>query len=332
MVALTGDPITAAARERARAGAWREVVRMLEPIADSRSTDAAFVTLYGEALVRTGREREAVDWLHATGPVLANGGDGASYRRVLNLLGVALFALGDLDGAAHAFERALELANRAEDLLVMARATNNLGAIANLRGEHDAAQWHYGLAIPIYQRLGEPRGLAESHHNLAITCRDRGRLAEADEHERRAIDYALVAEAPRLVAMGRVGRAEVALRRGDPALAEATARAAAADLNRLADPSNEADAYRLIGVAAAARNEFIAAGAAFERALGLARMHHHALVEAETLRDRAAARLESGDTHGAVEDGREALTLFARLGAREEIAVIEKWLNNLLRA
>lgn len=312
------------ARDLADTGAWAELVVLLQGNATAVAGDAELRVLLGESLVRTGREREARHWLEKILPSLVGRREDALHRRALNLLGVAAFALGDLDAAHAAFTSALEQATQADDVLMLARTSNNLGAIANLQARHESALLHYRIALPAYQRLGQRRGLAETYHNLAITYRDLGSLAEADENERRAIDHAAGDVAPRVAAMGRIGRAEVALRRGDPQLAEETARRAAEKLEDLNDPLNQADAYRLVGTACTAMERFTDAHASFERALSIAAARGHAIVEAETRRDRAEAFARMHDDERARNDANAAIAIFRRLGAVKEVEALER--------
>jgi len=307
-----------AARQRAEAGAWREVADVLMPCAASGALSGEDALLYAEALVRSGEQRSALTFLRDSLAEVEGAAAPRVLRRAANMTGVAAFALGELEEAEAALSVALDLASRDDDPRLLAQATNNLGAIANLQGRYEDALWHYRLALPTLQRIGQPRMLAEAYHNLAITYRDIGQLEEADEHERRAIEHATDGGAPRLVAMGRVGRAEVALRRGDAALAETTARMAQEELSQLGDPQNEADAWRLIGAACTAQRRHAEARDAFAHALDIARAKGHALNEAETLRDRAALRLAEGDVPSAREDARAAIAIFERLGATRE--------------
>ena len=323
------DLLFADARARAGDGAWREVRALLEPREGDLAADGEITVLYGEALMRSGDERRARDWLVAAEPQLVLNGDRAAHRRAVNMLGAACLALGDLAPAAEAFGRALELATQDDDLLVLARATNNLGAIANLQGDRERALWHYRLALPTFQRLGQQRGLAASYHNIAITFRDLGELDEADENERRAMEYATDGEVPRLAAMARVGRAEIALRRGDARLAEATARLAVDEFTRLGDLLNEGDAWRLTGAACAAQHHDDEALAAFARALAIARQHGHALTEAETLRDRSEVLSRRGERILALEDAHAAIALFEKLGATAEVEALSSRLEEL---
>jgi tetratricopeptide (TPR) repeat protein len=316
------DDLTRRARELASAGAWPEVVRVLEGVSSGAAGTSELQLLRGESLMRVGDARAARAWLREIMIGLVGRGDRAAHRRALNMLGAACFFLGELEEAADAFAAALEMASEEDDLLIFARATNNLGAIANLRGHHESALGHYRLAVPTYQRLGQRRGLAESYHNIAITYRDIGDLDEADEYERRAIDYAGDGVEPRVAAMGMIGRAEIALRRGDPQFARGASERAAAELERLHDSVNEADAHRLTGAAEAALGRIDEAERAFERALSIARSGGHALTEAETLRDRAQARLKQGRRGESRVDAEAATALFQRLGATTEVEAL----------
>ena len=318
------DGLTQRARELSRAGAWRDVLRLLEKALPANGDAGELELLYAESLLRVGRDREACERLRGVVSAMSDRGDRATHRRALNLLGAAAFALGELDEASAVFTTALELASQHEDYLLLARATNNLGMIANLRGEHDQALGHYRLAVPTYQRIGQRRGVAESYHNIAITYRDIGALEEADEFEVRAIDYAADGVAPRVAAMGMIGRAEIALRRGDPQFAHGTSERAAAELERLDDLLNEADAHRLAGTAASAMGRYADGEAAFERALSIARERGYALVEAETLRDRAKSLVARRLYVAARRDAESAMKVFMRLGAASEVAELRR--------
>jgi tetratricopeptide (TPR) repeat protein len=318
-MSISSEGSLATARALAKAGAWRELSDLIEPLTgDPGSLSGELIVLYAEALARVGSDRQACEWLTLSEPALIASGDHYAHRHALNLLGVALFGLGRLDDATQAVGRALDLANQADDLLLFARAANNLGAIANLQGRYEAALSYYRLSIPVYQRLGNCRGIAETHHNMAITFRDLGELDHADEDERMAGEYAADGVSPRVVVMSRIGRGEIALRRGDARLAEMTARSALLELQELDDPINEADASRLLGAALADQGRRAPALEAFARALSLARERGHVLTEAETLRDRATVFAQEGAMEAAREDARRAIGLFDSLGIAVE--------------
>ena len=318
IAAPSPDDLVATVRARAAAGEWADVRALLASHEGEARIHPELVTTRAEASLRTGNPREAHAWLIETFQGLERSGDRAQLRRGLNLLGVAHTELGALDDAESTFDRAAQLGWTDGDELLVARATNNLAAIAHVRGRRDVALALYALALPTYQRLGSARGLAESYHNLAITLREQGELDRADECEQRAIEYARDAGAPALAAMARVGRAEVYLRRDDAVMAEATARLAARELADAADPIREADALRVAGVASTRLGNISAAREGLDRAVSLARAHGHMLIEAECLRARADAAVAAGEHGLAREDLETAAELFHRLGASDD--------------
>jgi tetratricopeptide (TPR) repeat protein len=320
MIAFGGtDDIRVTARSHAARGDWG-AVRSLLAGATLAGYEPELVLLGAEAELRLGAPRTAAERLRDAFAVIARSGDGASLRRACNLLGAAAFELGDLTESHAAFSRALELANADGDHLLVARATNNLGAIANLRGDRSAALAHFHLAIPAYQQLGHAVGLAECCHNIAIAYRDDRRIEEADEYERRAIEYARESGSQMVGAMARAGRAELSLLRGDPRMAELGALMAASEYRRLADPIGEADALRLAGEARTAFGAFDRALVALDQAVALASAHGAALIRAEALRARAEAAFGHGDRIVAVADARAARDAFEQLGAADEVA------------
>lgn len=309
------DELLPTVRRFAAAGDWESVRRLLRENEAAARAHPELATLRAESELRTGRAREAYQWLRAVLSEVSRSGDRAALRRATNQLGVAEFELGALDEAERVFGAALDLARADGDDLLVARATNNMGAIADVRGRRDEALLLYQLAIPAYQRLGHVAGLAESCHNMAISYRHLGQLGRSDEYEQRAIGYASDCSNAPLLALARLGRAEVSLQSGDARLAEVGAQLAAHEFAAIPDPIREADALRLLGAARVTLRKIADAAEALARALAIARDHGSALVEAETLRTRAELSVVSGDTDGAIRDATNAAMIFDRLGA-----------------
>jgi tetratricopeptide (TPR) repeat protein len=318
--------LLAAARAHAVAGGWDDVRRTLASHDDVVLSHPELATLRAEAELRTGHPREARTWLTRALPKLQLSGDRAALRRAVNYLGVADAELGALDEAQLVFSRVLEMAQHDGDDLLLARATNNLGTIANMRGDRAKALTLYQLAIPAYQRLGNTNGLAESYHNIAISYRCLGQLARADEYEQQAMHFAREARSPRLLALGRLERAEISLRSGDAALAEAGARRATSEFETLGDEIRKGDALRLVAAAALSLARLDAARESIETAVALARRHGSALNEAEALFVRAQLGVASQEKEQAGDDARGALAIYERLGAAAERATVEDWL------
>jgi tetratricopeptide (TPR) repeat protein len=315
MVHITMELLRANAGAHAASGDWLGLRELLADHDDVAARDAQLATLRAEAELRTGRPRQAHDWLGVVLHEIQRSGDRRSFRTGLNLRGVAELELGELDRAEQTFARVLELARNDGDELLTARAWNNLGALADMRDGFDDAIAAYEHAIPLYQRLGDPRGLAETHHNLAISHRHRGHLHEAEHHERQAIGYASETRNAILEALARLGLSELALERGDAQLAEAMARHATKRFVASNDPLREAEALRVLAAACLAQHKVSAAAEALQHACRLAVANGARLLEAEIRRLTAELLLEADDKEQARREANEAARLFEEVGS-----------------
>lgn len=320
------------ARARVASGAWGDVRTLLASREAEVRLQPELIALLGEAYLRTHAPREACDWLDRANHELRRAGDRIALRKAVNLAGVARFELGELDDAERAFHGAFTLGRLDDDHLLLARAINNLGLIANVRGRHAEALALYRMALPSYQRLGQPRGIAETYHNLAITFRDLGDLERATDCEWRAIEFARQAPDDRLVAMAETGLAELQLLDGDAALAEARATRGARTFERIDDAQGEANALRIAGLAAARLDKYDIAREALDRAVALASERGYALVEGECRHTRAQLALARGDFDDARSDASAALEIFERLGSSSEAWAIRLWIDTQLDA
>lgn len=316
-----------ACRRHAAAGTWRALCDALAASRAEASQSSTLIPLYAEALMRTGDPRSAQRWLTEHQTVLRLGGDRSALRRAANLSGAASLELGEVDDAQGSFEVALDLGRRDGDDLLIARVTNNLAVIATIRGRHAEAMGLYASAIPAYQRVGNVNGIAESHHNMAIALRKLHQLEAAEDHERRSAEYARQVPNERLVALTLVGRAEIALLRGDAVLADVSARRAAQDLAAIPDPARQADAIRLSGVARWTMGQAGPARLALDEAVALAAAHGSLLIEAESRWARVQVAQAQGDTLAAMADAERAASMFEQLDAHLELTAVNTWLH-----
>ena len=307
-----------AARADASRGRWSSARDHLEPLQASLGTRPDAQVLYGEALLRTGRPAEAADWLSRALPSVARDDDRVRLRRSHLLAGAAGFQLGALDEASVHFDRAVELALADGDDLVAAQATNNLGAIADIRGERLGALSRYRAAVPAYQRLGHVLGLAETFHNMAITYREQGDLVKAEELELDAVRYAQSIGDARLAALAHLERAVIRLRLGDNAFAAAIAEQARGEFARLELGAHEADALRVHGLARLDAGDAASALNDLDAAVHLVDRSPSLYIEAECYRDRARVLLALERRENARADASRALEYFERLRAPRE--------------
>ncbi len=307
-------------RQLAADGQWADLDAAFQALHEGDSLVPEALVLRGECLLRLGRDRDAASWATRAISAITARRDRTATRALWNQLGVALFFGGDLDRAEAAFERTLALARQDGDELLVARACNNVGMIANIRGKRDVAVGHYQLAIPAYQRIGHTRGLAETYHNLALASRESNQLDAAEAYERHAIEFAGLAGNEQLRVMGAIGLAETALLRGDAPLAERLALRAAMLSAERNDRASEADGFRVSAAACRTQGKYNDAAQMLVLAGEAAHESGVALIEGEVAWERAQLEQVTGN-EGWRAQARNALETFDRIGSAQADAV-----------
>lgn len=88
--------------------------------------------------------------------------EAAAWRAV----GIAAARLADLDAALAALSRARRAAQRADDAMLAAAITNNMGAVLHLQGRYARAREEYAESLSFYERVGAKRQIASLWINL----------------------------------------------------------------------------------------------------------------------------------------------------------------------
>lgn len=303
---------------------WSEIRDRVAGLDDGElMADAKLAYGVAEALMHLGDMDRALPLVLAAESQFRAGHDHVHLLPALNLAGAIQFELGDLEGAEERFSDLLELARERGDDEMSGRATNNLGAIAALRGDYERALSLFRLCIPPYQKVGFLAGLAQTAHNLGIVHRDLGYWREAESHYQDALRRARQLEDERLAAMARVGRAEISHLRGDAVYAMAEARHALQSFVQVGDELGRADALRLLAAIAVKRKDWQDASSNLQAALRLARTHANPLLEAEILQVRADLHAGTGQVALTRADREAAAAIYRRLGAHKRQEEIE---------
>lgn len=289
---MNDRPVSDSLRNRAAAlatdGEWTALRELLaSQLTPVLLADPRLAYLAAEALYHTGRMAELAEYAEAYEEAARDAADLAGTMKALNLGGIAAFELGRTSDAEVRFDLLMELAEAEGDQDMLARAANNLGALANLKGRRHEAIAYYNLAIPLYAKLGQVRGLAQSHHNLGMSYRDLDLLDDSVDEYKRSVVLAYRIDYVPLVAMATTGRAESELRRGDGALARELVVRGLQMARDVGDPISEAEALRVCGLtyAKSPGGDLDKARLDLEAALELAHATGNALLEAEVERD-----------------------------------------------
>lgn len=329
MHAPLDDTLRSTVESLAGAGDWNGLYELLrDETYGDLLTDGDTAYGFAEALYHTGRMGELSAYATAYEEAARGASDLDGIMRALNLAGIAAFELGDTVGARARFDSLMELAEASHDEEMLGRAANNLGAIANLKGRHHEALAYYHLAIPLYQRLGQPRGIAQTYHNLGLTFHDMGRFDDSVLSYLRATVVAEEIGYGPQVAMSTVGRAESEFRRGDAPLARRLAERGLELARSVHDPISEAEALRVRGIVRGAGGEDAAAIEDLELARHLARETGNTRLEAEIERDTGDLYVSAGRESEARASFETAVGLFESLGAAAAAGAVRERLES----
>lgn len=109
---------------------------------------------------------------------------------ILNRLGGICYQRDDLQQAAHYVTRSLELREKISDIVNVARSYNNLGLMKWKQGELDAALDCFNHAFRLQTNLGDVEGLISLNTNMGLIEIDRGQLADSEKYFKDALAIA----------------------------------------------------------------------------------------------------------------------------------------------
>ena len=195
LYSLTDDvpSLLTRATELERAGDWQTAASTLHVVyeASLRTSD---IPLLLEAVVRlghchrlAGRRDLATDMLElarALGRIHARPD---IEGRALNGMGVLMLDSGELKDAETLYRAANELGHQSGDDVLVGETEQNLGILADIRGDVDEARVRYETALLHLERAGSVRGRISSLNNLGLLHLYRGQFDAADEHFARAL-------------------------------------------------------------------------------------------------------------------------------------------------
>jgi putative nucleotidyltransferase with HDIG domain len=266
---------------------------------------------------RRGERGAAIALCEQSLAVATDVGDTVLAGEALNTLAGFDFESGAMNQARERFYRALELGGSSPEL--RGRIEQNLGILANIRGDHAEALAHYQQSLYAFQRTGDDHGCAIAYHNLGMVSADRAKWDEADEYFRRSLEIAAAVGDVHLTGLGLLNRSEVQVARQRYSDAKADAEAALRIFDRLGARLDKADAYKVIGRVYREMGQLALAEARLTAAIELAVGTHSVLSEAEASRELALLYQAMGRNQDALRLLSAAHRLFGRLDARLDL-------------
>jgi len=312
-----------AARERERVACLPEAIACYEAAiaAAERAGDSAVLAEALRRLAVVQRHRSEAASAHAlcqkSYEVARQAGNDLLAAEALNTLGGLHLSAGAPDEARRVFLEALELGGSSRE--VRARVEQNLGILANIRGELHEAIARYERSLDAYRDCGDEHGCALAYHNLGMVSADRGWLNAADCYFRESRALAERVGDVYLRGLCLVNHAEVDVMRQRFENARQKAEEALALFDQLGARSAKADAYRVIGIVYRETGRIVLAESRLRSAIELAVAAGAALGEAEASRELAVLYQAMGRNQDALRLLNTASRLFQRLDARADL-------------
>lgn len=243
-------------------------------------------------------------------------GDAALASEALNSLGVYDLGAGELAAARETFHSALRGASSPQ---LRGRIEQNLGILANIQGNLDAALAHYGRSLEAFLSCGDERGCAIAYNNLGMVSADRKLWGDAERFFGHSLEVATRIGDVHLRGLALLNQTEVfvARQRYDEALQSADA--ALAIFDQLGARANKSDAYRYLGVVYRETGRSALAESRLRAAIELAVEAGGVLEEAEASRELARLYQDLSRNQDALKLLNTAHRLFRRLDARRDL-------------
>ncbi len=239
-----------------RVGHWSDwlQVQTVALAAATRTGDKAAMARcrigLARAMIAAQRYADAHPHLEAARRLSAEIGDLSGEAFALQIISEVQSALGGDRAGLAALTEAIELYDKAANVLGAAAAHNNLAVRYTALRRFDEALRHGGQALRVFAAHGEINGLGAVHDTLGRAYHGRGDHAAAIEHLERAAGIKRTLGETYLEAMTLTDLGEVYAAAGDQAAAGRTWRQALALLERLDHPAAEEVRSRLARVEA----------------------------------------------------------------------------------
>jgi diguanylate cyclase (GGDEF)-like protein/putative nucleotidyltransferase with HDIG domain len=266
----------------------------------------------------------ALDCLEAAIAVAEAAYDDASAGHAINIEATVFFQQGALDDAERLFLSARERAQLGGERKLAAMTAQNLGVIANIRGDLPKALRFYESSLVDYRALGLARDVAVALNNLGMLHTDQQRWDAAESAYDEAAQISQVIGDLGVGTLVEVNRAEMWIARGEFAPAREACERAMALMRETKDDSASGEAHKLLGVITREEGDLSAAEAHFAAAEAAASHRKNLLLSAETARERADLHRRQGRNRDTLQCLNRAHRLFAELRAQRDLADIDR--------
>lgn len=249
-----------------------------------------------------------------------------------NALAAVYQSNGQLETAESLYHEAFEIAERIDDAALAVNVEQNLGTIANIRGDCERALERYQSALARYRAMGDTHGAARVLNNIGMAYVDMQRWEDAETAYDQALFSAEIHRDAETLGTVQLNRAELYVKCERYDDARTCCDQAFEIFGRIGSTSGLGETYKVYGAMYRASGKLHLAEAHLALVAELAQEADHPLLEAEAQRENALVLLEQGRKAEALKSLNRAHRLFTDLKARHALIDLDRQLDDLERS
>jgi len=291
----------------------------------STSTDAAqLLRLVARTYMLDANYAAGIDCATVALAVADLAQDERARGHAINMLAVLEWKRGNLDESSQLYMAARESAHRSNDARLAAMVACNQGVIANVRGEEDAARFHYESALRHARGAGMVEHAIVSLTNLGLLNTQSGHFDVAGRHLLEARELCSVAGDRSTLITVELHLAKLHIKQKKHLEARAACDRARAIVSQIGDPREAGEAQYVYGLVERASGDATAAEAHFLRAEEIALERSDLILQGEISRELADLYRTQGRNRQTMQRLNQSHRLFAQLRARRELADVDR--------
>jgi putative nucleotidyltransferase with HDIG domain len=317
------------------AGQWQSAIELYERVftssvkaGDTHHLIEAVLAL-GHSYRELGDTDQAREHYELTVTLAQLAEDPGQSSRALNGLAILHQSLGCIELAILTYGQARKLALVTGDGLLIGSVDQNLGTLANIRGQLAESTDHYRSALERFRAINHDRGVAGVLNNLGMLYVDLHHLDEAEDCLTEALSISKVMQDVVTESIVHTNRTELFIARGDAASARASCDEAFEISSKLGDHRIRADALKFYGIIYRETGKPHLAEIHLRQAIAVAAKYQNNLTEAEARRELALVLRAQERNREALESLNLALATFSELQAQQEQADVNRKVSQL---
>lgn len=323
------------ATSEARRGEWRPAIRTCEEIyrrsIQLKDQDSLLeaLTRLGDYYRQAGEFDLATEHLELALTVAELQNSAPHSGRALNVLAIIEQHKGNIDAAEAMYIRAREVSLGMDDKKVLGWIEQNLGILANIRGNLSEARARYLAGLAYLREARHDRGCAQVLNNLGMLHVDLGELDRADAYFEDALEICEQISDVFTAGIVHLNRTELFLARDEPLRARASCDEAFETFSRIGEEEGRSEAMKFYGIIHRTMGKPHLAETYLRQAIQIAAANSFPLVEAESQREFAFVLLAQGRNREALEVLNRAHSLFNHLQATHDQADVNQKISKL---